>query len=189
MSFFSRNELTHSFQDLKEAKQNWIWFLALGILLLILGVGVAGSAYYATVFSVVLFGIFLFSAGIIQFVQAFMARKWSALFLCVFLGAIYLITGFLCITKPETAAIGITFWIAAVCFLVGLFRMIASLVIRFDHYGLVFFNGLVTFLLGGMIFADWPLSGLWVIGLFIGVDLILSGLTWIALSLDARIRD
>ena len=52
--------------------------------------------------------------------------------------------------------------------------------------GMVFFNGVVTFLLGAMIYANWPLSGLWVIGLFIGVDLILAGWSWVLLSLTAR---
>lgn len=172
--------------QIQEVRQNWVWFLALGILLILLGSGVIGSSYYATIFSMILFGVFLISAGIVQVVQAFLARKWSGVFLSLFLGLLYLVTGFLCLMRPETAAISITLWISAFCLIVGLFRMLTSIIIRFDQWGWVFFNGLVTFLLGLMIYADWPLSGLWVIGLFIGVDLILAGWSWVILSLTSR---
>ena len=170
-------------------KESWGWFLALGVLLTVLGGAVIGSSYYATVFSVILLGAFLIAAGVVQIVQAFMERKWSGLFLSLFLGVLYLVTGFICVAKPTIAAISITLWIAAFCLVVGLFRMLAALLLRFDQWGWVFFNGLVTFLLGVMIYVDWPLSGLWVIGLFIGIDLILSGWSWVILSLTARTKN
>ncbi len=172
----------------EEAKQNWGWLLALGILLIVLGTGIISTSYYATLFSVILLGVFLIAAGIIQITQAFLARKWSGLFLALFLGILYLVTGFLFLARPETAAISITLWIAAFCFIAGLFRMLAALLLRFEQWGWVFFNGLVTFLLGLMIYADWPLSGLWVIGLFVGIDMILAGWSWIFLAFSANKR-
>lgn len=186
MSLYSQSSLNNYFKDIAEARKHWGWFLALGVLLVLLGIGVAGSAFYATIFSTFILGVFLLSAGIIQIVQAFLARKWSGLFLSLLLGALYLITGFLCVTKPAAAAISITLWIAALCLIAGLFRMIAALLLRFDQWGWVFFNGAVTFVLGMIIYSDWPISGLWVIGTFVGLDLILSGWTWIVLSLTAR---
>lgn len=172
--------------NIHEIREKWGWFLALGILLILLGGGIISTSYYATLFSVILLGVFLIGAGIVQIVQAFLARKWSGLFLSLFLGILYLVTGFLCFSRPETSAITITFWIAAFCLIAGLFRMLTALIVRFDQWGWVFFNGLVTFLLGWMIYADWPLSGLWVIGLFVGVDMILAGWSWIILALSAR---
>lgn len=178
------NRLNH----IHEVRENWGWFLALGVLLILLGAGIIGSSYYATIFSMILFGVFLLGAGIVQLVQAFLARKWSGVFLSLFLGLLYIVTGLLCIVHPTTAAISITLWIAALCFIAGLFKMLASLLIRFHQWEWVFFNGLVTFLLGWMIYAGWPLSGLWVIGLFIGVDLILAGWSWVLLSFSSRTR-
>lgn len=170
----------------QEMKEHWKWFFALGVLLILLGCAIISSSFYATIFSVILLGIFLAGAGIVQVIQAFLARKWSGLFLSLFLGILYLVTGFLCITKPAMAAINITLWISAFCFVIGLLKMLVALIIRFDQWGWVFFNGLVTFLLGAMIYTDWPLSGLWVIGLFIGIDMILSGWSWLVLSLSLR---
>lgn len=180
------NRLSNDFRDAEEVRQNWGWFLALGVLLIILGCSVITSSFYATVFSMILLGAFLLVGGIVQFVQAFLARKWSGLFLSLALGILYIILGFFCIRQPAAAAISVTLLIAAFFFIAGLFRMLAALLIRFDQWGWVFFNGLITFILGAMIYADWPLSGLWVIGLFIGIDMILSGSSWIALSLTAR---
>lgn len=173
-------------RNIDDARKNWGWFLAFGILLIILGLGVISASYYATVFSVVLFGVFLLAGGVVQIIQAFLAHKWSGFFLTLFLGILYLITGFICVTKPSLAAINITLWIAAFCFVVGLFRMIISLILRYDQWGWVFFNGLVTFILGLMIYSNWPLSGLWVIGLFIGIDMVLSGWTWVWTALFAK---
>ena len=113
MPSYNKYELTNFFKDTERSKKNWLWFFALGVLLVILGIGVAGSAYYATLFSVFLLGFFLLGAGIVQFIQAFLARQWSGFFLSLLLGTLYLITGFLCITKPSAAAISITLWIAA----------------------------------------------------------------------------
>ena len=179
--------LFHQFREIEEVQKNWGWFFALGLLLLFLGAGVISASSYATIFSVFLFGLFLVAAGIVQVIQSFLARKWSGLFLLLLLGTLYLITGFICVTKPTTAAVALTLWIAAFCFIVGLFRMLTALILRFDHWGWVFFNGLVTFILGAIIYADWPISGLWVIGLFIGVDMILAGWSWLLLALAARL--
>ena len=180
--------MEQQFNKIDSIREHWGWFVALGFLLLLLGIAIIGSSYFTTIFTVIVLGIFLLCAGVVQIFQAFVARKWSGLFLSLFLGILYIVTGFLCMSRPETAAISITLWIAAFCLVIGLFKMIASLLIRFHQWGWVFFNGIVTFLLGAMIYANWPLSGLWVIGLFVGVDLILAGWSWIVLALSARSR-
>lgn len=179
---------THQLGEVEGISKNWGWFLALGILLVLLGAGVISSAFYATIFTMIILGVFLLCGGVVQIFQAFLARRWTGFFLSLFLGILYIVTGFICLTKPAEAAIGATFLIAALCFVGGLFRMITSLVLRFEHWGWVFFNGLITFILGVLIYSQWPVSGLWVIGLFVGIDLILSGWTWILLSLSAQNR-
>lgn len=180
------NKLTTEFRDIDEVRHNWGWFLALGVLLVLLGCAVISSSFYATIFSVFILGIFLLGAGIVQIVQAFLARKWSGLFLSLMLGLLYILVGFFCAARPAVAAISLTLWIAAFCFVVGLFKMFSSLILRFDGWGWVFFNGVITFILGAMIYAEWPLSGLWIIGLFVGIDMILSGFSWIKLSIIAK---
>lgn len=180
------NKLITEFRDIDEVQKNWGWFLALGVLLVLLGCAIISSSYYATIFSVFILGIFLLGAGIVQIIQGFLARKWSGLFLALMLGVLYIVVGVFCTARPAIAAISITLWIAALCFIAGLFRMLASLILQFEGWGWVFFNGLITFILGVLIYSEWPLSGLWIIGLFVGIDMILSGWSWILLSLAAK---
>ena len=54
------------------------------------------------------------------------------------------------------------------------------------HKGLLLFNGIITLILGILIWAEWPFSGLWVIGTLVGIDAIFTGWTWILLSLKAK---
>lgn len=179
------NRLAIHFHEAEDIRNQWGWFLAFGLLLTILGGMVIQTSFVATVFSVMLFGVMLTCAGIVQIVQSFLARKWSGLFLFLLLGILYIVSGIFCAVKPAVAAVTLTFWFAAFCLISGLFRMLSSLIVRFRQWGWIFFNGLVTSILGAIIYADWPISGLWVIGLFIGIDMVLSGWSWILLSLTA----
>jgi uncharacterized membrane protein HdeD (DUF308 family) len=178
--------LTPFFTDIDTVQKRWGSFLALGILLIVLGIASIGFSVFVTEFSVIVFGLILIGAGITQIIQSFWARKWSGLLLALLLGILYIVTGAVCVAKPIVSALSLTLLIAAFCFVGGLFRMISSAIMRFEQWGWVFFNGLVTFLLGLIIFADWPVSGLWVIGLFVGIDMLMLGWTWVILSLAAK---
>jgi uncharacterized membrane protein HdeD (DUF308 family) len=179
------------FRDIEEVRKNWGWFFALGALLLVFGLTIMGFAfilsfYYSTGFPVILLGIFLMAAGIVQIVQAFLASRWKGLFLSLALGILYVVTGFFCISNPVSTGMQLTVWIAAFFGFIGLFRMIAALYLKFESWGWVFFNGFVSFILGIMIYSSWPIAGLWVIGMFVGIDMILSGWSWILLSWGAN---
>lgn len=173
-------------RDSEGIQKKWGWFFVLGLILMLLGLAVIGSAYTATIFSVFMFGFLVVGAGVVQLIQAVLSREWSGLFLSLLLAILYVVTGSICIGNPATAAVNMTFIIAIFCFIGGLFKMLVALAIRFERWGWVFFNGLITFILGAFIYSEWPLSGLWLIGTFVGVDMFLSGCSWVALSLAAK---
>lgn len=179
-------KLSNRFRDIEDMKDKWQWFFGFGLLLMLLGALTIWSSVYGTVVSIMLLGIFLICAGIVQIVQSFLARQWSGFFLALLLGVLYIVTGFFCVTSPASAATSIVLWIAAFCFVVGIFKMLAAAILRFEQAGWVFFNGAVTFLLGLIIYFNWPISGLWVIGLFVGIDMILSGWSWLCLAFTGR---
>lgn len=68
----------------------------------------------------------------------------------------------------------------------GLFQIISSAWVALPGWGWQIIDGIITFILGVLVLAQWPVSGLWVIGLFIGIDLIFYGGAWIALALGLR---
>jgi uncharacterized membrane protein HdeD (DUF308 family) len=57
---------------------------------------------------------------------------------------------------------------------------------RFPNWGWVLLSGIVTFMLGVLIKWNWAVSGLWIIGLFIGIDMIFRGWSYVMLFLAAR---
>ena len=88
--------------------------------------------------------------------------------------------------QPVLAAEGLTLVLAAAYLAGGMFRIVFALVERFPSWGWVLLNGIITLLLGIAIWGQWPASGLWVLGLFVGIDLIVNGATWLALAVGVR---
>jgi uncharacterized membrane protein HdeD (DUF308 family) len=181
-----KNELFIFFNELPDARKYWKWFLAIGVLLIALGILAVGYAKWATEFTVILLGCLLLGAGILQIINGAYAAKWTGFSLSLLLGLLYIIAGALCIFKPLQSASTISLLIAALLLIGGAFRLVSALRFRFDNWGWVVFNGLTAILLGLLILAEWPASGIWVIGLFIGIDLLLIGCYWVVLSLTAR---
>jgi len=172
-------------ENLKDLRNSWCWFLTLGSVLTILGI-VALSYSLTAVVAVLVFGYFLLAGGILYIAGAFFTGAWGGFFLSLLAGVLYLATGFILINHPVEAAILYTLLLAVFFFVEGLFRIVAALAGRFRHRGWVLFNGIITLLLGVMIWRQWPLDGLYVIGLFIGINLIFSGVGYIMLGMSVR---
>ena len=173
-------------EELHELRRNWGWFLALGIALIVLGVCAIGSAFVATLATVMTFGVLALFGGGVEIVSAFSARRWSGFFLHLLAGVLYIIIGFLMVTRPLAAAAGLTLMLAALFFVGGIFRIVAALSHRFHGWGWVLFNGIITLILGVMIWQDWPEPAFWVIGMFLGIDLVFAGVSWVMLGLSVR---
>ena len=75
---------------------------------------------------------------------------------------------------------------AAFFIIAGLFRIVATLVIQFPYWGWSLVNGIVTFLLGMVIYHHYPQSTFWALGLLVGVEMLFHGWNWIMLSLAIR---
>lgn len=181
-----KNEMNLFFYEIPDMHKYWKWFFGVGLLLIILGALAIGYANWATEFTVILLGLLLTGAGILQIASGFYAVKWTGFSLSLLLGLFYIIAGVLCIFKPMQSALSISLLIAALFLVGGAFRLVSALRYHFDNWGWVVFNGLISMLLGILIIAEWPASALWVIGLFVGIDLLLMGLYWVKLSLVAR---
>jgi len=171
----------------EELRRNWGWFLALGIFLVILGVIALGASVAMTIASIVLFGWLMIIGGAVEALHAFWRQRgWGGVFIDLLSGILYVVVGFLMVANPGVAAVTLTLLIALFLMFGGLFRIIVAVMLRFPHWGWLAFHGLINLVLGVAIWRQWPLSGLWVIGLFIGVDLLLNGWSLIMLGLAAR---
>jgi uncharacterized membrane protein HdeD (DUF308 family) len=171
---------------LEEVRRNWFWFLALGIALIVLGVLALGAPWLVTVASVLLFGWLLLFAGVAEAVGAFWARRWSGFFLHLLGGVLNIVIGLLLVAHPTLAALALTLLLAAFFLVGGLFRVGAAAAVQFPGWPWAVLSGAVTALLGLLIWAEWPSSAVWVIGLFVGIELIFRGVGWVMFALAAR---
>lgn len=176
----------YSLNEMGEVCRHWGWFFAMGVALLILGTLAIGSSVITTFATVIFLGGLLAVSGVIQAVQAFWARKWKGFFLYLLMGILSVVVGALMIFRPTESALSLTMLLATFFIVSGLFKISYSLLINVEHWGWLLFNGIITLLLGILILAQWPVSALWVIGLFVGIDMVLSGWSIAMTALVAR---
>lgn len=166
--------------------KRWGWFLALGILLVALGIAALVFTPAATLASVLILGWLMFFSGIVEAVHAFHARGWGGVLLHVAGAALGILVGLLVATDPLAGALAFTLLFAAFFTVIGLFRLITAIWLRYRSWGWVAFDGVITLLLGVLLWAGMPWSGLWFLGFALGIALILRGWSDIMFSLAVR---
>lgn len=177
---------TKNFTSLPALREHWGWFLGLGLLFILLGFLAVGSSTAVTLGSVIFLGSLLLLGGVVQIAYTFSIRGWSGFFISLLSGILYSVVGFMMIVHPAESALSLTLLLAAFYIVGGIFRIVASATTRFEHWGWALVSGVIKFGLGLLIWFGWPDTGLWIIGLFIGIDLIFYGWFWVLLSLTAR---
>jgi uncharacterized membrane protein HdeD (DUF308 family) len=163
----------------------WGWILVLGIALVVLGLVALGNMLFFTNLSMVLLGILLLIGGIVFLIAGFADGFWWML-INILVGIVLLIAGIWLIGNPTLGAITFTFVLALYWIVAGILKIVHGIFGPGPGKGWQLFIGIVDLVLGLVIYANWPISGTWLIGLFIGIDLILSGIGWIVLSFAAR---
>jgi uncharacterized membrane protein HdeD (DUF308 family) len=160
---------------LDQVRKSWRWFLALGILLMILGAFCVVKAQTATTFSILVLGWVLAISGVVWLVNSFYALSWHGFFLFLLNAIVRGVTGYLLIRHPDAGAAGVTLLLASLFIVSGLFRAVGAGVIRFPRWGWTVFSGLVSLGFGVYLLAIWPVASAYLIGIVIGVDLIFDG--------------
>jgi uncharacterized membrane protein HdeD (DUF308 family) len=170
----------------RDLAQYWGWFLLFGVVLLALGIAALWRSMTATLASMLFFGWLLLAAAAIEVIQAVMVGHWAGFFQHALAAILYGVLGLIFVLRPLITAEVLTFVMALFFLVGGLFQIVGSAWLGLTGWGWHALDGLITIVLGVLILTNWPASGLWVIGLFLGVDLIFYGLTWIAIALAVR---
>jgi len=167
---------------IEKVRKSWGWFFVLGVALAVLGVGCIAFDVTATFASVLVFGWLLLISGVFQLVHAFRTGTWSGTLLNLLSALFRGFTGLLLIRYPIMGAETLTAVLASFFIVAGLFRAIASAMVILPRWGWVVFSGAITTVLGFLLLAQMPISGIWFIGFAIGVDLIFDGIATIAFA-------
>lgn len=184
MKNFSQGLFSISTERLIDFGKKWKSFLGWGIALVLLGLLAISYSTFATLVSVIIFGFFLLGAGILVIMDAFhfWKNKKSSFFLQLLMGLLYGFVGLSCIFSPMPGSLSLTFLMGTLFVILGVYRIFGSFSFGLPSSGWILCSGLITFLLGILILTGWPSTGLYIIGLFLGIDLLFLGMNYIMMA-------
>ena len=170
-------------------RAKWGWIVALGVLYVVAGFIALGSVVMATVATVFVVGVMMLIAGVVEVISAFQMQSWGKFLLWVVLGALYIVAGFATFENPLLAAALLTLLLGASLVASGIMRIVLAFGMKGESAWVwVLGSGVITTLLGAMIVIHWPVSSLCILGLFLGIDLIFAGTSWVGIGFALRRR-
>ncbi|MCX8575000.1 MULTISPECIES: HdeD family acid-resistance protein [unclassified Gilliamella] len=173
----------------QDLKQKTGWFIFIGVILIILGCLALGYQFIATVFSVYFIGSLLLIAGIAQIIHAFNIKGFGQTALWAVMGILYIFIGLMAYFQPIAVSSAFTLLISLLLVISGFTQIFASLNNReIPRWGWILASGIITLILGLMIIAGWPYDSLWVLGMFLGIDLIFQGWAYVAIGFALKKR-
>jgi uncharacterized membrane protein HdeD (DUF308 family) len=171
-----------------EVRKNWGWLLFIGIALIVMGVIGLYMTGMLTLVSMLYFGILVVAGGILMLIDAFKAEGWKEKTWNIIIALAYIVAGIVMIANPGKSAAWFTLFISAFLLVSGGFRVIMGFKMRKEVGGwvLTVIGGVASIVLSMMIFSQWPVSGLWVIGLFIAIEMIMHGISLVSIALACK---
>lgn len=165
-------------QEHKASQQNSGAVLTMGIIMLVLGIVALVSPWFLASIAVeLMYAWLLLFYGIVQLLYAFKSKSVGGFFLRVLLSIISIIAALFLLVYPLSGVFTLTLILGVYIFLDGVFRVIQAFQIRpLSKWGWVLFNGIVSIILGILIWSHWPFDALWLLGLYMGVSLIVNGI-------------
>jgi uncharacterized membrane protein HdeD (DUF308 family) len=162
-------------------------FVILGLSWIVLGAAAIIALWYATPAAIIFVGVLLIVGGVLHCVHAFMTRDREGFVLQLLEGLLNLVVGAFLLADPTGGAIALTLLIGIFLVIGGALRCaLAFMVRRTPVWGWLVASGAVEVVLGLIVLVGWPRSAAWVIGLFIGIRMVFSGMSMLALGLSPR---
>ena len=152
-----------------------------GFLMVILGLFAMMTPAVSGIAVTFMLATLLLIAGIGTVFYAFGSESFGRGVLRFLFGGITVVAALWMFANPGMALASLTLYLAIYFVVDGIFMLIAGFQLE-EGKGLVIFNGVVTLLLGAMIWKGWPVSGLWAVGVLVGVKLVVGGMVMMALE-------
>lgn len=163
------------------------WSIVLGILMIIAGIIAMLAPWEAGLVITIVVGWSAIFNGTAQIIFAFRTHGGWHVLLEVLLGIIYIIAGFYLLLHPRGGLLALTLVLAAFLLVYGFFALMLAFRMRpHGGWGWVLFDGIVTIVLGILIWAHWPFNSDWVVGTLFGISIFVSGITRLMMSLAVR---
>ena len=173
--------------DMKVVRERWGWFMALGILLIVLGMIAIGGPLASGIAVSLLIGWLLVISGVAHGIHAFQSTGWRGGLVQILCGLLYLGVGVMMIRNPISGLLALTVTVLVYFVVSGIFKII--LAIRVEHLpqrGWVTVSGIMSLVLAIYIGSQFPTSAMWVIGMLFGIEMIFSGWSFVMIAQAAR---
>ncbi len=165
----------------------WVCIL-LGIVMIVAGVLVLGDVVLFTVISTIFIGWMAIFAGGFEIVHAFWTKGWGGFLWQLLLGVLYLAFGIVLVSQPITSALILTYVLGLLLLISGLVRILVG-ISHWRQYGWIMLaSGVFGVLAGLVILSGFPATGLWVLGMLLGLDLLFHGIGWLAYAWQPAAR-
>ena len=163
------------------------WSTLWGILLIILGILAVSSPLIAAVAVNIVLSWLIVVAGVVHLITAFHTERAGGLFWRTLVGLAYIFFGIYLISRPAVGVLSLTLVLATLLVIAGIFDIVQFFQVRSRaRSGWILADGIISVLLGLLIYAHWPSSSFWALGTLVGVGMIVSGVTRVMLSLTVR---
>ena len=163
------------------------WSIALGILMIVAGLIAMVEPGVSGLFIALIVGWSAIFNGFAQIMYAFRTHGGTHVALEIILGIIYNIAGVYLIMHPVGSLLALTLLLACFLLVYGIFALVLAFRMRpHNGWGWVLFDGIITILLGALIWKHWPINSEWVVGTLFGISIFISGITRLMVSLAIR---
>lgn len=161
--------------------------MGIGAIMLIAGFLALAAPAVAGLSIAVMVGFALAISGVSQCVLAFKAGAFGRGLVVFLVGVLMALAGFYVISQPLEGLLSLTLLLVAYLVATGILEIIISFQLRpAQGWGLQLTNGMVTLILGLLLWSQFPLSGIWAVGVLFGIKMIFSGSALIALGRAAK---
>jgi uncharacterized membrane protein HdeD (DUF308 family) len=176
-----------SLSHIGQIRNNWGWFLALGIIFIIGGAIAIAEPLLSGVFVAAIVGITIAIVGVMQIVQAWQMGSWGGFALQLIIGIVLLVGGLDIWWDPIEGLMTLTLFVALMFIIKGIFQIMLGFQMR-PHDGWVWIiaAGVIALAAGVLIFIHWPSASLFVLGTLAGISLIFTGWSYVMIALAAR---
>ena len=173
--------------DIKVVRDRWGWFMALGILMIVLGMIAIGGPFASGIAVSLLVGWLLVISGVAHGLHAFQASGWRGGLVQILCALLYLGVGLMMINNPISGLLALTVTVLVYFGVSGIFKII--LAIRVEHLpqrGWLTVSGILSLVLAIYLGSQFPNNALWVIGMLFGIEMIFSGWSFVMIAQAAR---
>ena len=163
------------------------WSIVLSVLMIIAGILAIASPYYAGLAITVVVGWLLLVSAVLHLVYAFRGGRATAVIWEILLAIVYALIGFYVLANPRIGLASLTFAIAFYLFVEAILEFALSYQLRNESgAGWILVDGIITMILAFLIWANWPNSSVWAVGVIVGVSMLFSGIVRVMITSNIR---